>query len=315
MTVRYGEEGKTDGVTYETFVNGDTEECLSGKLTFKITDSNGKEYKAGDPVGDYVITPSGLTSDNYEITYATGTMSVVKLPGGATFKVVLQEGVKGFSIDNTEEEVLSAVLTDEDKKILEDGGEVQYYLQIKKGNPTSDEKSSVENLAGEKSVIGEYYDISLFKQVTGKEVEQLSSSAIEFILNFKISGDLINEDSKIMRYYSVIRIHNGDAEKIYSNYEDKNKTLVAYSDLFSIYALTYVDLDAPTTQDTTSSTTQATTASTSTKDTKGTGTTTTTVDGKKTGDSTNVAVLIIIMVLMIVAVGITFIIKKKINKK
>ena len=49
-----------------------------GSLSYDFTDSEGNEYKPGDPAGNYVITPSGLTAANYEIDYEDGILTVVK---------------------------------------------------------------------------------------------------------------------------------------------------------------------------------------------------------------------------------------------
>src|SRR5690606_10266977 len=68
-------------VTYEGFVYDDTASDLSGELTY-----------AGDAVtavdgGEYDIEISGLLSDNYEITYETGTLTITKAElTGITFE-------------------------------------------------------------------------------------------------------------------------------------------------------------------------------------------------------------------------------------
>jgi hypothetical protein len=55
---------------YTGFVNGDTSSVLSGTLNFSTSAS------ASSPVGSYSIVPSGLTSDNYAIVFAPGTLTI-----------------------------------------------------------------------------------------------------------------------------------------------------------------------------------------------------------------------------------------------
>ena len=69
-TITYGDAPANDGVTYEGFVNAETASVLGGALEFAY---NYEQYGA---VGKYVIAPSGLTSNNYEITYEKGELTV-----------------------------------------------------------------------------------------------------------------------------------------------------------------------------------------------------------------------------------------------
>jgi hypothetical protein len=57
-------------VAYSGFVNGDTSAALGGALTFSRT--------SGENVGTYTITPAGLTSGNYTITFNTGTLTITR---------------------------------------------------------------------------------------------------------------------------------------------------------------------------------------------------------------------------------------------
>lgn len=59
-------------VTYTGFVNGETEEVLTGTLAFEC------DYSATvqNPQETYTIRPYGLESDNYQITYINGTLTV-----------------------------------------------------------------------------------------------------------------------------------------------------------------------------------------------------------------------------------------------
>ena len=69
-TITYGDEPADKGVKYDGLVNGETAAVLGGTLA--IT----QEYKQYGKVGTYKMTPSGLSADNYAITYADGTLTV-----------------------------------------------------------------------------------------------------------------------------------------------------------------------------------------------------------------------------------------------
>ncbi|MFU8845123.1 MAG: MBG domain-containing protein, partial [Bacteroidales bacterium] len=69
-------------VSYDGFVFGEDETALSGTLIF-----TGNAVEATE-VGTYTITPSGLTSTNYDITFYDGQLEIT--PVGRTLKVFLQ---------------------------------------------------------------------------------------------------------------------------------------------------------------------------------------------------------------------------------
>lgn len=68
-------------VTYAGFVNEETETVLNGELTYDFSN-----VKTNEP-GTYKYTIAGLTSDNYNITFAEGTVIVNR----TTVEVVLEE--------------------------------------------------------------------------------------------------------------------------------------------------------------------------------------------------------------------------------
>ncbi|GEM_PF-5613424 len=70
-TRRVGAPDPTFSARYEGFVNGDSPADLGGELRFS-TNATG-----ASPAGAYRITPSGLTSNNYAISYVDGTLRVV----------------------------------------------------------------------------------------------------------------------------------------------------------------------------------------------------------------------------------------------
>ena len=69
-TITYGAVPTNNGVAYSGFVNGENETVLGGELAYTYT------YTQYGDVGNYLITPQGLTADNYEITFVDGTLTV-----------------------------------------------------------------------------------------------------------------------------------------------------------------------------------------------------------------------------------------------
>ena len=85
-TIGYGDDPDNAGVTYTGFVGSpvQTESVLGGTLSYsyKTSGDDPHPYTPYDPQygnqGSYVITPSGLTSKNYDITFSTGVLTVAK---------------------------------------------------------------------------------------------------------------------------------------------------------------------------------------------------------------------------------------------
>lgn len=71
-TVAYGEPKPEFTAQINGFVNGEGKGDLTGTLEFDCA------YAAGSPVGTYPITPKGLTSNNYSISFVDGTLTVTE---------------------------------------------------------------------------------------------------------------------------------------------------------------------------------------------------------------------------------------------
>jgi hypothetical protein len=68
--ITYGDAPANDGVTYNGFIDTEDESVLGGTLAYSY------DYAQYGNVGSYSITPSGLTSTNYAITFVNGTLTV-----------------------------------------------------------------------------------------------------------------------------------------------------------------------------------------------------------------------------------------------
>ena len=72
MSRVYGQDNLPFTVAYSGFLNSDGPGVLSGTLVFSTTAT------ARSDVGSYAITPSGLTSMDYDITFLPGTLKVTQ---------------------------------------------------------------------------------------------------------------------------------------------------------------------------------------------------------------------------------------------
>jgi hypothetical protein len=66
----YGQANPAFTASYGVFVNGDTANSLGGALSFSTPAT------VASSVGQYAITPSGLTSSNYTIVFGKGTLTI-----------------------------------------------------------------------------------------------------------------------------------------------------------------------------------------------------------------------------------------------
>ena len=70
----YGQANPAFTASYSGFVNGDTPGTLTGALSFSTLAT------AASPVGVYAVTPSGLSSSNYAISFVNGALTVTPAP-------------------------------------------------------------------------------------------------------------------------------------------------------------------------------------------------------------------------------------------
>ncbi|NYF19424.1 filamentous hemagglutinin family protein [Xanthomonas sp. JAI131] len=96
LTVTANDDSKTynglaymggHGVTYNGFVNGETTSVLGGALGYA------GDAQGATNAGDYTITPDGLTSGNYAITYRNGRLTV----GQAALTVTANDDSKTYN--------------------------------------------------------------------------------------------------------------------------------------------------------------------------------------------------------------------------
>ncbi len=137
LTVTASDDSKTydglsyaggNGVTYDGFVSGEDESVLGGSLAYGGTAQGAKD------AGDYVISASGLTSGNYDISYIDGSLDIEKASltitandESKTYDGITYAGGNGVSydgfVDGEDSSVLGGTLTyDGDAQGARDAG-------------------------------------------------------------------------------------------------------------------------------------------------------------------------------------------------
>lgn len=264
-TIAYGEAPANDSVQYDGFAKGEDESVLTGELSYAYN------YKQGDNSGEYTITPSGLTSDNYEITFVDGKLTVKAL-GDPTLEVTTEGEDKRLDIV-LDQESAEKLLTKDELKDYNNGVSATVYVLVDELSasdvPAADKKLAEEFMKDGK--IGQYLDLTLWVKVGNRDARQITNAASDITLKIAIPEKLQSKDAE--RTFYLIRVHDGKAESLASTTGD---TLEADSRLFSTYAIGYKD-----------KTVKDGTKKTDTKKTDTTKKTTTKTSGKspKTGDA------------------------------
>lgn len=110
-TITYGDAPANDGVTYSEFAGTETSAVLTGTLAYVY---NYEQY--GD-AGSYTITPSGLSNSNYDITFATGTLTVnkkeVTVTSGITASDKTYDGTTDATLDGSTAVIAGKIGNDE----------------------------------------------------------------------------------------------------------------------------------------------------------------------------------------------------------
>ena len=85
VTRQFGQTNPVFAVSYVGFVNDEGPDALEGTLAF--TDGGGTDDAVA---GVYDLTPSGLTSSNYDIAFVAGSITITKAPAEVTLANLVQ---------------------------------------------------------------------------------------------------------------------------------------------------------------------------------------------------------------------------------
>lgn len=157
--------------------------------------------------------------------------------------------VKGAELTNSKEEILNAsgIFTEAEKEQIANGADANVWLELKKvdmSTVSDTDKAAIlkkaANFMGEGTELT-YFDASLFKQITGQAAQKVSEPGISMKLTIKIPTELLTTDTNVNRTYTIIRLHNGQAEEITGAFDAASGSFTFETDKFSTYAIAYKD--------------------------------------------------------------------------
>lgn len=132
--------------------------------------------------------------------------------------------------------------TDEEIDNILSGEKVTIRLNVTENEDAiSVEDKTIINNNLVNNKLGMYMDASLFKKVGNGEEEKLTTLGDNIQLEMLLDDKFINTNDNVERTYSILRVHDGNADIIPCVFNKESKTLVFETNKFSSYALIYSD--------------------------------------------------------------------------
>lgn len=202
------------------------------------------------------------------------------------------------TLDIADTDLADKLLTDEEKAMLENGADINISLSVEDISTTvSDEdKKLIDSKLGTNKV-GLYLDITLSKKIGDNSPVAIKETNGEITITITIPENLRNTASDAVRAYKIIRVHDSEVEIIDADYDATTGKLSFRTDAFSTYALVYSDITTDVDVDETTETTDVKATPES--------------DSPKTGDSSNIAFLVIIMLMSVAGMTVMTFEKKR----
>ena len=182
-------------------------------------------------------TPQTCTVCGYIIAPATGAE-----PGNVTPEVKPGENAPETNISTSAEDLRKMLLTDEEKRQVQNGTDVKIVLEVQDAKDTvSDPDKAAIQQALNGFTVGQYLNIDLYKLVgADPDHNVITETPKKIKIVITVPDSLKNTDSKKTRTFAVIRVHNGNAELL-TDLDNSADTITIETDRFSTYAIVYKD--------------------------------------------------------------------------
>ena len=211
-----------------------------------------------------------------EVAISTGSVNDITGTAAAT----AESNPFGTKIENNSNLTTLLSLTDEE---VAQGVNVWLDVQDMSASVPQTDKTLIQNTSGDYTV-GLYLDINLFKKVGSNDATKVTET------NGKVKASIVIPESlwKSGRTFEIIRVHDGVATAIVGTYDENTHVFTFETDKFSTYALAYKD---------------SAVAGSTTNSTQST--------SPKTGDSNDVRVWYLLLIVSLGGLGFLGLSKKK----
>lgn len=161
--------------------------------------------------------------------------------GNIDKEVEIGENAPKVSLPMDTETMADAVLTDNEKKDVEDGTNIKILLTVENADATvsTEDRQKIKEGASYYTV-GQYLDINLIKVVTDKDDNEKSTNIFNTNKPIRIRIT-IPENLKGNGNYAVVRLHEGKTTLL-EDLDDDPDTITIETDCFSTYALVYTEI-------------------------------------------------------------------------
>ena len=246
-TIYYGDPLPAGEIVGDGFKYDDTTDNLEGAPGFTYESATGESYNIESPADTYTISVSGVTSDNYDITFETGTLTVIKPGKSRVFIPVKGDDTAAFKLLSTNEEMLNAILTDADETSYINGADAITTMTIDCATLSSNEVTAIKNVFGSEAEVGLCFDTKTYKQIGSNPKTQVGTLDSSAAFSIDVPSDLLIDDISTERDYKVVRISNGVATDITTGYDETTNVASAATAQFAKIALVYIDknIDKP----------------------------------------------------------------------
>lgn len=226
-----------------TFVDGET--VLSEQIILA-----GQEAAEPDPAPEKEnMTFEGWTLDGVPFdpkseTISKKTVLQARWAGGqgeADKEVSQGENTPSMNIATPLDELVNMCLTEAEKQQMLTGVDIKIRLTVEDaGNSVSDADRESVRAALDGYQVGQYLDISLFKEIGADSVQIHKLDNGNIRITIEIPDSLKNTDGTKTRDFAIIRVHEG-ASAFLEDLDDSDDTITIETNLFSTYALVYKD--------------------------------------------------------------------------
>ena len=216
-------------------------------LVLTVTYNNGKTEDIAygtENAADFTVTPSGaLSESDTSVTISYGGKSVtvdVTVKKGEVDVKPSEDNFGGAQIDMPIENLIDAVLDDDDRELIEQGVDISVLMATVTIDPEvvpETDKSAINSVLDD-FTIGCYIDVALFKRYSnGNPDKPVTDPSSPITISFELPQYILDMYPDDEYEYTLFCSHNGLGYEVDSWYDPLTHIMSFSSDKFSTYAL------------------------------------------------------------------------------